>query len=225
MPRGTYLLTDPHSGAELGRETFSCGAGPSGWRYVGQLWPAGTRPHAGTPYGTVDLVTDASWRLLRLEIRRGGWTVRAGSLGREVGWVRHPGGEESREVGAGFTGPSPAFLVAVARLLDLPVGGRTRLRLMTLSDVLGVLPVHQGWTCTTIDAHETDLGPLHVETYQVVDLDAGTTGTLHLGGDVVLAADGVELEQLDGPPTLRRAAPSEAQDGGANAFPAGGSGA
>jgi hypothetical protein len=43
-----------------------------------------------------------------------------------------------------------------------------------------------------------------VDTYQVTELDTGEQRTVHIAGDVVLAAPGIELEELDTPPSTFR---------------------
>jgi hypothetical protein len=55
---------------------------------------------------------------------------------------------------------------------------------------------------TTVEEHPTESGPLPVERYETADLASGQRAIVHLVGDVVLAAPGIELETLDTPPTL-----------------------
>ncbi len=45
--------------------------------------------------------------------------------------------------------------------------------------------------------------PLIVDEYQVSALDTGERHTVHIAGDVVLAAPGIELEHLETPPSPR----------------------
>lgn len=203
MPSGRYSFYDTHDGTPLGEERFSCAPGPSGWRYTGQTF--GTD---GEPDGAVDLTLDALSRPLRLELRAGPWTVRAGLLD-GLSWVRghqdDTTGTHSRDGNDrahAFTGRSPAFLVATARLLRLSEGGSTRLRVVAFTDpVLAPRTFDQAWTLDGIESHPTDTGPLVVERYRVADLATGDEGVVHLAGDVVLAAPGIELEQLETPPT------------------------
>lgn len=51
------------------------------------------------------------------------------------------------------------------------------------------------------EAHATDNGPLNVDEYQVSALDTGERHTVHISGDVVVAAPGIELEDLETPPS------------------------
>ena len=202
MPRGRYSLYDTHDGTPLGEEHFHCAPGPSGWRYVAQR----TSP-TGEHTGSVDLALDALGRPLRLELHAASWQVRGAALD-GVTWVRtDPTGTEATEGNVrahAFTGTSPAFLVATARLLRLtPSTSATRVRLVALTDpVLAPRTVDQSWALVQREAHATDNGPLTVEKYQVTDLDTGEQHTVHLTGDVVLEAPGIELEDLQSPPSV-----------------------
>ncbi|MFF3767909.1 hypothetical protein ACFYYR_28030 [Streptomyces sp. NPDC001922] len=201
MPRGRYSLHDPHDRTPLGEEHFHCATGPSGWRYVSQI----TAP-SGDHSGSVDLTTDELGRPIRLQLHAGGWQVRGAAL-EGVTWVRtDPTGEHATEGNVrahAFTGASPAFLVATARLLRLEPGApATRVRLVALTDpVLAPRTLDQSWALLQSEAHATDSGPLTVDAYQVTDLDTGEQQAVHIAGDVVLAAPGIELEDLESPPS------------------------
>ncbi|WP_369202963.1 hypothetical protein [Streptomyces sp. PU-14G] len=201
MPRGRYSLHDPHDHSFLGEEHFHCATGPSGWRYVSQL----TTPN-GEHAGSVDLTLDELGRPLRLELHAAGWQVRGAALD-GVTWVRSdPAGERAQEGNAAahsFTGASPAFLVATSRLLRPTPGDRaTRVRLVAFTPpVLAPRTLDQSWALKNSEAHATDNAPLIVENYQVNDLETGEQHAVHLAGDVVLAAPGVELEDLASPPS------------------------
>ena len=203
MPKGLYSHRDPHDGTLLGYERFSCAPGPSGWRYAAQL----LGPDLVTATGSVDLTVDRSWRPIRVEVRGGGWSVRGGVTGPDVVWVRaDPAGGEAVEGSAravSFTGRSPAFAVVTARLLRLTPGATVRVRLVALTEpVLAPRTVDEGWGLTEVVPHQTPTVPLPVERYEVADLSTGDRRVVHLAGDLVLAAPGVELEELDGPPWL-----------------------
>ncbi|MFJ3672414.1 hypothetical protein ACIPSE_38750 [Streptomyces sp. NPDC090106] len=202
MPRGRYSLHDPHDHTPLAQEHFHCAPGPSGWRYVSQR----TTPE-GDHTGSVDLALDALGRPIRLELHAAGWQVRGAALD-GVTWVRSdPAGTEATEGNVqahAFTGTSPAFLIATARLLRLtPSSAATRVRLVALTDpVLAPRTLDQSWTLLRSESHATDNGPLTVDEYQVTALDTGERHTVHLAGDVVLAAPGIELEDLESPPSV-----------------------
>ena len=202
MPRGRYSLHDPHDHTPLAEERFHCAPGPSGWRYVSQL----TTP-SGTAAGSVDLALDDRGRPIRLELQASGWQVRGAALD-GVTWVRtDPAGAHATEGNVrahAFTGASPAFLVATARLLRLsPDASATRVRLVAFTDpVLAPRTLDQSWALITRETHTTDNGPLAVDGYQVTALDTGEQHTVHLSGDVVLSAPGIELEDLESPPSV-----------------------
>lgn len=202
MPRGLYSLRD-HAGTVVAYERFSCAPGPAGWRYNAQV----LAPDGRTPTGLVDVTIDASGQQIRVEVRAGDWVVRGGVANGETVWVRsRASGEDSSEhtvPAAGFTGRSPGLLVAVARLLGLRAGASSRVRLVALTDPAHTpLPVDVAWSLTTVEQYPTEVGPLPVEHYETADLASGQRAEVHLAGDVVLAASGVELDALDSPPTL-----------------------
>jgi hypothetical protein len=201
VPRGLYSLRD-RDGAVVAYERFSCAPGPVGWRYNAQVLAADGR----TPTGLVDVTTDASGLQIRVEVRAGGWVVRGGVADGETVWVRTgASGEDTGEdtaPAAGFTGRSPGFLVAVARLLGLRTGTSSRVRLVALTEpALAPVPVEVAWSLSTVEEYPTEVGPLPVERYQTADLASGQPAAVQLAGDVVLAATGVELDALDTPPT------------------------
>lgn len=201
MPTGTYAHLDPYDGAISALERFSCAPGPAGWRYVSEL----LAPDGRTPRGSIDLTVDSRWRQIRLEMRAGGWTLRGGVTGRDVLWVRSgQGGQQATEHSArasGFTGRSPGFLVALVRLADLDPGERVRLAVVELTEpALVPMPVERGLAFAGTTAHETETEPLRVERYEVADLATGEQRSVHLAGDVVLDAPGLELHDLENAP-------------------------
>ncbi|MGW0777593.1 hypothetical protein ACWD01_28985 [Streptomyces sp. NPDC002835] len=204
MPRGRYSLHDPHDHTPLGEEHFQCAPGPSGWRYVSR-----TTTPSGDEAGSLDLALDELGRPIRLELHASSWQIRGAAID-GVTWVRtDPTGTDAREGNApahAFTGTSPAFLVATARLLRLAPGApATRVGLVAFTDpVLAPLTVDQSWALINSEAHTTDNGPLTVDEYQVSALDTGEQHAVHIAGDVVLAAPGIELEDLESPPSTFR---------------------
>lgn len=201
MPRGHYSLHDPHDHTPLGEEHFHCAPGPSGWRYVSQrIAPSGEHT------GSVDLALDELGRPIRLELHAGDWQIRAAAID-GVTWVRTDAtGAHATEDNApahAFTGTSPAFLIATTRLLRLtPASPATRVRLVAFTDpVLAPRTLDQSWALLKSEAHATDNGPLTVDEYQVTALDTGEQHAVHITGDVVLSAPGIELENLETPPS------------------------
>jgi hypothetical protein len=203
VPKGLYSRRDPSDRTVVGYERFSCARGPVGWRYAAEV----LAPDGRTAAGLVDITVDDAWRQIRVEVRAEAWIVRGGLVGAEVVWVRAgASGEEAAEsvaVAGGFIGRSPGFLVAVARMLRLALGATSRVRLVALTEpALVARIVETGWALTSVEEHTTDAGPLPVERYETADLATGERAVVHLAGDVILAASGVELEELDSPPSL-----------------------
>jgi hypothetical protein len=185
MPRGTYV----HD-SEV-EERFTCAPDGGGWRYSAER----------SDGGTVELVADGRWRPARLQVTAGDNWLKAGAAGPELLWVS--GGRERSARAAGFLGDSPGLLVAVARALDLAEGERVDVRLLVVSSpALAVRTVPQRWRLAETVWHETDGDRLPVERYEITDLETGETSQVHLAGDVVVAAPGVELTDLDDPPNF-----------------------
>lgn len=190
MPSGTYLHVD--EGVE---ERFQCAPGPGGWRYTSHR-PDGVR---------TDLVVDAHWRQIRVEIVTPAWWLRGGVTGPEVAWVRAAGdtGTEHSERASGFLADSPGFLIAVAHSLDLEENAQANVRLVQLSvPSLSPLTTTWRWSRAGTSTYETETQPLPVSQYDITDLSTGEAESVHLAGDVVLAAPGMELITLDSPPNL-----------------------
>lgn len=181
--RGSYRVGDV-------TERFSCGAGPLGWRYT-----------ATTDLGdTLDLTVDTDGRVRRMLAVLDGWQVRGGAVGDEVVWTRggaegenehvEGAGEEHVASAAGFTGASPAFDLATARLLHLEVGQSARVTLVELTEPVGAArTVHHGWARTA--GPEPD-----VDRYEVADLDTGERWVLHLSGEVLVSREGARPAHL-----------------------------
>lgn len=191
MPTGAYRHQDGTV------EEFQCAAGPAGWRYV-----------STTPDGRLDLAVDSRWRQRRVEARVGGWQLRGGVAGPDTVWLRAGAGQdlagarEHRARAGGFTGRSPALLIATARSLRLSVGKRTRIRLVALTDpVLATRLVDQEWCLHDVADHAAEAGTVPVEHFGVNDLATGVATELYLCGDVAVSGTGVELVELHTPPT------------------------
>ena len=120
---------------------------------------------------------------VRLHAETGGWVLRGAAAGGQVLWRR---GEQERSApGDGFTGSSPALLLACAR------AGRMRLVEVT-EPVLATRTTTQDWTALGREEREGVV----VDAYQVDDLETGERRTVRLAGDVVVEAPGVRLLAL-----------------------------
>jgi hypothetical protein len=196
VPRGSYLHIDSIDGTPLAEERFSCARGAQGWRYVAEVLDP-----SGAAIGAIDVTVDDAWRQLRVEVSAGSLVVRGGRSGGEMVWLRDT--DEDSAAAYGFTGRSPAFLIVTARLLGLAPGASTAIRLVDLTEPsLAAFPVEQLWTLTEVTPYEAGPLSLPVERYEIVDRDSGQRRAVHLAGDVVLDAPGIELTELDTPPTL-----------------------
>lgn len=159
-------------------ERFSCGAGPVGWRYT-------SRTELGD---ALDLTVGHDGRVVHLLADLDGWVVKGGSVGDDVLWVR--GEAEHTATAAGFAGSSPAFDLAVARLLRLAVGQTTKVTLVELTDPVGAArTVTHGWARTA--------GPEPgVDRYEVADLATGERWVLHLAPEVLVSREGSRTAAL-----------------------------
>ncbi len=163
--RGTYLLGDVE-------ERFSCGPGPQGWRYTSRT----------SHDDTLDLTTDTHGAVRRMVAEFDGWEVRGGAVGDDVLWVR--GEQEHSAVAAGFTGDSPAFDLAVSRMLSLEIGATTQLTLVELTGPVGAArTVLHGWARTT----DPEDG---VQRFEVADLATAERWVVHVAEQVVVSREG-----------------------------------
>lgn len=201
VPKGIYHHLDDHSGDVVAVESFSCAPGPQGWRYVGDVTAAD-----GAPLGRVDVTVDAQWRPVRVEVRSGGWVVKAGVAGTEVLYVRLPDGEvapgdEQSVTAAAVTGRSPAFAVTTSRLLALAPEEKRRIKLLAVTEPsAGTSVIDEGWALVGVTEHDTGADPLVVRRYEVADLASGDRRVWDIAGDVVLEGPHVELVELESPP-------------------------
>jgi hypothetical protein len=169
--RGSYQLGDTE-------ERFSCGPGPAGWRYT-------SRTSVGD---TLDLTTDTHGVVRRMVADFDGWEVRGGVVGAEVMWVR--GEQEHSAVAAGFTGDSPAFDLAVSRMLALEVGATVQVTLVELTSPVGApRTVTHGWARTVSEDEE-------VQRFEVADLATAERWVLHVAEQVVVSREGARTAVL-----------------------------
>jgi hypothetical protein len=199
LPRGTYLV--------IGRpQALSCAPGPAGWRYVSDR---------------LDLAVDADFTVVRFQVRDGhegtAW-ARGGRKSMDDGlrvltWTYsadpvHERVSTAMSLDAESPGSLVALLRAVGRPGETPLGRRVGVVRFTPPSFAG-LEARYGIARREAERHDAPDGPLLVERWVVDDLDAGTRLTVHLAGDVVVAAEGstasgemhVEVRSLESPPT------------------------
>ncbi len=91
------------------------------------------------------LQVDGSGVTVRLHAEGGGWVLRGGCVGGSVLWRR--GDVEGEARALGFTGPHPAYDVALVLRLRLAVGASQRVRLVEVTEpVLATRLVDQAWS-------------------------------------------------------------------------------
>ena len=106
-------------------------------------------------------------------------------------WRR--GDEERSAPAAGFTGTSPAYAVATARLLRLAVGERRRVALVAVTEpALATRAVGEGWALTGVEQRDG----VEVARYEVADLATGDRWVVQLADDLVVQGDGVTVADL-----------------------------
>ena len=186
MPRGRYSFHDTHDHTPLGEEHFHCATGPSGWRYTAQTTgPAGRprrlrrpdrrRPRPSDPPGTP---------------RRRLAGPRSGPGRRHLGPHRphRRARQEGNAAAHAFTGSSPAFLVATARLLRLGPAPPRPASASSPSPPPCSRPAPSTSPGPWSEGQHTPLttAPCVVDEYQVRALDTGEQHAVHLAGDVVL---------------------------------------
>lgn len=170
---GAYLLSG-HDGP-YALEHFSCVDEGARWSYEARR----EDPATGSPLGRLVLTLEGA--SVRLHVEAGGWVLRGAAAGGEAVWRR--GDAERAAAADGFTGTSPGHLIVAARLC------RPRLLLVEVTEpVLATRLVQRAWTPLT--------GRDELDVHDVADLATGERGLVHLSGDVVVDAPGVELRSL-----------------------------
>lgn len=186
MPKGSYLTS-------TGRvEAFSCAPGPAGWRFVSE---------------DLDLACDATFHPIRFKV---GSTItgRGGRLEDGTPVLIWTGTDERERISRAdvLLNESAGGWIAAARQVALPgpkLVGRTLIALQVAPEG-GVLLAEYRLTRVAVEQHDSDTGPLLVETWHADDSGLGVRRQLYLAGDVLLQAHlpdrEVELIELDSPP-------------------------
>lgn len=157
-------------------EDFACAPGPAGWRY--------TASRADGVH--TDLTIDSTGRPYRLELSTVDWTIRGGAAGASLMWLRR-GGSAAREHTAdahAFFGDSPAFWIALTRL----AANQPRLRVVEFTG--------PALAARTVDLAVTTTPQDDTIRYDVTTMDTAERRTAYIAGELVLAADNIELLDL-----------------------------
>ena len=186
MPRGVYV----HEAGAV-EERFSCAPDGGGWRYFA------TRSDGGS----IELLADGRWRPGRLQVAAGEQLLRGGAAGPELLWVT--AGREHAARAVGFLGAFAGLLVAVARSLRLGEGEQVDVPVVWLTTPsMAARTVPQRWTLAETVRYDAGDAQLPVERYEITDLETGEVAQVHLAGDVIVAAPGIELADLEDPPNF-----------------------
>src|SRR5512135_2961316 len=184
MPSGLYRLFDT-SGAQRATEQFRCAPGPAGWRYFSTVQhPAGTT--------NVDLSVDAGWRPVRVRIQTPDHhlilSARGGLLDDELLQVALDPGVVTVDF------PSPCFPLATARRL----GADGEIDALTI-DSESLIPVLERHRYEAGEEEEvaTPVGRFAARVWRHIAPRPRFSRPLWIAGDVVVAADGVELVAYD----------------------------
>ncbi len=188
MPSGRYAVWG-RSGAVVGTEDFRCAPGPMGWRYVSEIERDEPAPHRET----VDVVVDASWRVVRTRIETGSHATLLEARGDVLEGVR-----DGHKVEMTW-GPdthldylSPAFNAITARRLeDAPADGPAHdIDVLFLEPVtLEPVPMRQRYELIGRESVETPSGAFLATRWRYTALVTGWTSDLWVADEVVVRYD------------------------------------
>lgn len=188
MPSGRYSVRG-RSGDVVGTEDFRCAPGPMGWRYFSEIERDEPAPHRET----VDVVVDASWRIVRTKIETGSHAMLLEARENALEGVR-----DGQKVEMAW-GPemhldylSPAFnAITTRRLEDAPAGGTAKdIDVLFLEPVtLEPVPVRQRYELLRRGSVETSPGTFLATRWRYTALTTGWTSDLWVADDVVVRYD------------------------------------
>ena len=188
MPSGRYTVRG-RSGDVVGTEDFRCAPGPMGWRYVSEIERDEPTPHREW----VDVVVDASWRIVRTRIETGSHATLLEARGDSLEGVR-----DGHEVEMAW-GPemhldylSPAFNAITARRLeDAPADGTAHdIDVLFLEPVtLEPVPMRQRYELIGRESVDTPSGTFLASRWGYTALATGWTSDLWVADDVVVRYD------------------------------------
>ncbi|MGH2640660.1 MAG: hypothetical protein ACRDGO_03060 [Actinomycetota bacterium] len=182
MPSGRYSVRG-RSGDVVGTEDFRCAPGPMGWRYVSEIERDEPTPHRET----VDVVVDASWRIVRTRIETGSHTLLLEARGDALEGLR-----DGQKVEMAW-GPemhldylSPAFNAITAQRLE----GTSEIDVLYLEPVtVEPVPMRQRYELIRRESVETPPGTFLAARWGYTALTTGWTSDLWVADDVVVRYD------------------------------------
>lgn len=200
MPRGRYSLHDPHDHTPSAKNTSTAHRDPR----AGATSPRSPLPPASTPAPSTSRSTSSAVPSVSNCTPRAGGCAPPHSKASPGSVPTPPATKPPKAMSPPTPSPvlpplsssrSPACSASLPRPRDpRPPRGLH-------GSCTGPRTVDQSWALLRSEAHATDNGPLTVDEYQVSALDTGEQHTVHISGDVVLAAPGIELEDLETPPS------------------------
>ena len=182
MPSGRYAVRG-RSGDVVGTEDFRFAPGPMGWRYVSEIERDEPTPHRET----VDVVVDASWRIVRTRIETGSHALLveadADTLAglKDGHTVELPWGPEMH-----LDYLSPAFNAVTAQRLR----GTSEIDVVYLEPVtLEPTPTRQRYELLRRELVRTRSGTFLATRWRYTALATGWTSDLWVADDVVVRYD------------------------------------
>lgn len=182
MPSGRYSVRG-RSGDVVGTEDFRFAPGPMGWRYVSEIERDEPTPHREA----VDIVVDASWRIVRTRIETGSHATLLEAHGDALEGIR-----DGHKVEMAW-GPemhldylSPAFNAITAQRLE----GTSEIDVLFLEPVtLEPVPMRQRYELIGRESVETPSGTFLAARWRYTALATGWTSDLWVADEVVVRYD------------------------------------
>lgn len=182
MPSGRYAVWG-RSGEVVGTEDFRCAPGPAGWRYVSEIERDEPAPHRET----VDVVVDASWRIVRTRIQTGSHEIHLEAGDRVLAGVR-----DGRRIEFPW-GPqmhldylTPAMNAITAQRLE----GTAEIDVVYLEPVtLEPATMRQRYEPIRREVVATPAGRFEAARWRYTAMSSGWTSELWLAADVVVRYD------------------------------------
>jgi hypothetical protein len=182
VPSGRYSVRG-RSGDVVGTEDFRCAPGPMGWRYVSEIERDEPTPHRET----VDVVVDASWRIVRTRIETGSHALLLEARGDSLEGI-HDGQKVEMAWGPEMHLDylSPAFNAITAQRLD----GTSEIDVLYLAPVtLDPVSMRQRYELIRRESVETPSGTFLAARWGYTALTTGWTSDLWVADDVVVRYD------------------------------------
>ena len=182
MPSGRYSVRGS-GGDVVGTEDFRSAPGPAGWRYVSEIERSEPTQHRET----VDVVVDASWRIVRTRIETGSHEIVLEPADGVLAGVRDG---ERIEIGWGdemhLDYLSPSFNAITTQRLD----GTAEIDVVSLEPVTLVpTTTRQRYELQRREVVDTPAGRFEAARWGYTALPSGWSSELWVADDVVVRSD------------------------------------